>query len=346
MDTTGTQNHQTPVAEPLHRRWRTLVLILTILSTAWLLAAVGFFPPAGQKKGDMMRLLGRLHPLVVHLPVVLLPLALLFEAAGLTRRFDYLKRAAGLVIALGALSAVGAAVHGYLLAAADGFEVTSLLKWHMWTGTAVAILAMICWTIRVHAPGRWWAGAIYFLLLAGVVGTMSVAAHFGGSLTHGEDYLTEFLPPTVRARLGIQLHKKSGNPAAASSETRPSAPPTVYSTLIAPALEKHCVQCHGPAKVKGGLRLDSFEGIVKGGKVGHVVIPKDSARSDIYRRITLQSDDEDYMPPDGKAPLPADVVKVIGWWIQDGASADRTIVDLKSAPAEIQDAASRLISGK
>ncbi len=346
MDTDTTQTPPQPPASPRATRGRTLVLVLTLMSAAWLLTAAGFFPPAGQKKGDALRLLGRLHPLMVHLPVTLVPLAVLFEALGVFKRFEHLKRAAGLVLGMAALTAVGAAVHGYLLASADGYEVTSLLKWHMWTGISVAILTMGCWTVRCFTPSRWWLGSLYVLLLTGTVGTLFVAAHFGGSLSHGEDYLTEFLPPSIRGRLGIQLHKKAGSPTAQAGETRPSGPPTVYFTIIAPALERHCVQCHGAVKIKGGLRLDSLDSLLKGGKTGAVVTPKDSAKSDLYRRITLKSDDEDYMPPDGKPSLPADVVKIIGWWIQDGASGQRMLDDLKSAPQDIQQAAIRLTAGK
>jgi hypothetical protein len=249
------------------------------------------------------------------------------------------------VLGMGALTAVGAAVLGYLLASADDYKVTPLLRWHMWTGIAVAVSAMACWALRCYAPGRRLLGGMYALLLAGTVGGLLVASHFGGSLTHGEDYLTEFLPPSLRSRLGIQLHKKAENPATQAGTTRPSGPPTVFAAIIAPALESHCVQCHGPAKTKAGLRLDSVEGLLKGGKTGTVITPKDLAASDLYRRITLKSEDEDYMPPEGKPPLPPDVVKVIGWWIEDGASPPRTLDDLKSAPDEIRQAAARSTQG-
>ncbi|MFI5380538.1 MAG: c-type cytochrome domain-containing protein [Tepidisphaerales bacterium] len=345
MDTDTIQPPVDPPAPPRPTRGRRLLLALTIVAAAWLLVAAGFFPPAGRTKGDTLRLLGRFHVLIVHLPVTLLPLALLFEAMGLFKRFDHLKRAAGLVLGLGALSAVAAAVHGYLLASADGYEVTSLLKWHMWTGIAVAIAAMACWTLRCHASGRRWAGGVHGLLLTGTVGTLVVASHFGGSLSHGEDYLTEFLPPSIRARLGIQLHKKASSPTTQAGATRPSGPPTVYADIIAPALQQHCVLCHGAVKTKGGLRLDSLEGLLKGGKTGPVITPRNPAASDLYRRITLKSDDDDYMPADGKPALPADVVKIIGWWIQDGASPQRTLDDLKSAPEEIRQAAASSTQG-
>jgi hypothetical protein len=99
-------------------------------------------------------------------------------------------------------------------------------------------------------------------------------------------------------------------------------------------------------KVKAGLRLDSLDALLKGGKTGPVIRPGNLVASDLYRRIILTSDDEDHMPPEGKPALPADVVKIIGWWIQDGASPDRTLADLKSAPEDIQQAAAGLTHGK
>ncbi len=131
-----------------------------------------------------------------------------------------------------------------------------------------------------------------------------------------------------------------------ANTTRPATLPTVYGAIIFPALEKHCAQCHGPAKVKGGLRVDSLQAMLKGGTAGPAVIPGDPAGSELLRRITLPPDDEEYMPPDGKSPLPADVVKIIEWWIKDGASPQRGVADLHTAPAEVRQAAGRLSPGK
>src|SRR6516225_5899304 len=42
---------------------------------------------------------------------------------------------------------------------------------------------------------------------------------------------------------------------------------------IQPLFEASCVRCHGDNRPKGGLRLDSIEGVLHGGKDGKVLAP-------------------------------------------------------------------------
>lgn len=98
------------------------------------------------------------------------------------------------------------------------------------------------------------------------------------------------------------------------------AEPSLFSTRVAPVLERHCVVCHGAEKQKAGLRLDSFEQLMKGAESGEVIKPGDPKGSELFHRITLPADDEDVMPSDGKPHLSADEIKVIELWIAGGAS--------------------------
>ncbi len=52
-----------------------------------------------------------------------------------------------------------------------------------------------------------------------------------------------------------------------------------YATDIRPILEASCVRCHGQERPKARLRLDSLEGLLKGGEDGKVVLPGDSKQS-------------------------------------------------------------------
>ena len=49
-----------------------------------------------------------------------------------------------------------------------------------------------------------------------------------------------------------------------------------FEKKIRPVLVEHCYKCHSASseKVKGGLLLDTREGIRKGGESGHAVVPK------------------------------------------------------------------------
>lgn len=89
---------------------------------------------------------------------------------------------------------------------------------------------------------------------------------------------------------------------------------------IEPILREACVQCHGPEKQKGKLRLDTREALLKGGEDGLSVEPGNPDKSDLFRRITLPEDDDDVMPPKGKtAHLSAAQIDRVKRWIASGA---------------------------
>ena len=87
---------------------------------------------------------------------------------------------------------------------------------------------------------------------------------------------------------------------------------------IQPILQKSCIECHGPEKQKGKLRLDSKEASFKGGKDGVVIVPKEADKSELYRRITLPRDHDDIMPNKGE-PLTKAQTDLIRDWINQGA---------------------------
>ena len=73
-----------------------------------------------------------------------------------------------------------------------------------------------------------------------------------------------------------------------------------YATDIKPLLDSSsCFRCHGPERPKGGLRLDSLEGVLKGSKEGPVVLPGNGVKSQILISVS-QLDPESAMPPKPK----------------------------------------------
>ncbi len=118
-----------------------------------------------------------------------------------------------------------------------------------------------------------------------------------------------------------------------------AAEPSFFAARVEPLLERHCVGCHGPEKQKAELRLDSFERTLRGGDAGEVVKPGDLKGSELFRRITLPPDHEEFMPSDGKPPLSPDEVKILELWIAGGASATAPMSAFPQAPALRQPAA-------
>jgi ankyrin repeat protein len=104
---------------------------------------------------------------------------------------------------------------------------------------------------------------------------------------------------------------------------------------IQPLLREHCVECHGPSQQMRGLRLDRRRDALPNrvGANGARIVPGDSARSVLFRRLTgAQSGPR--MPPSG--PLPEQKLKLIQSWIDQGAEwPDELSGDRSSTPADI-----------
>ncbi|MCM8536851.1 MAG: DUF1553 domain-containing protein [Lentisphaeraceae bacterium] len=89
-----------------------------------------------------------------------------------------------------------------------------------------------------------------------------------------------------------------------------------FETKVRPIFAEHCYKCHGEKKHKGGLSLNSVEGILAGGETEKLFISGQPDNSFIIEAVKRL--DEDFeMPP--KNPLPKDKVKTLETWIRMGA---------------------------
>ena len=271
-------------------------------------------PPDGTERAELAQFIGRFHPLLVHGPIALILLVPILEIAGAFPRTRHLRAAAGFVLGLAAAVAIGAALDGWLLARSGGYG-GNLVVSHMWGGISLAAVSLAAAGVRRVSAGRPPRVAAYRLLLASAIPLLVWTSHGGGELSHGDTFLTQYMPDGLRSFLGVA--KPKPRPVLA---VQSPASATLYSTRIAPLLDQRCVSCHGPKKTKGGLRMDSYAGLMKGGEDGPVIAPWQPLKSEICRRITLEPDDDDFMPSGGKKPLSPDEVKLIQDWIAAGAS--------------------------
>src|SRR5256885_11639630 len=91
-----------------------------------------------------------------------------------------------------------------------------------------------------------------------------------------------------------------------------------FEQQIKPILELDCVRCHGAEKPKGGLRLDTRGGALKGGDNGPALVPGKPDQSPLYTSTILPADDDKHMPPKGD-PLKKDQTELLRVWIDQGA---------------------------
>ena len=296
-----------------------LLTLAPILAVALLLALL---PPDGNERAEWAQFIGRFHPLAVHFPIALILLVPILEFAGLNDRFSYLRLSAGFVLGLATLGATVAAILGWCLARSGGYS-GALLTQHMWGGISLAAVCWMCWILRSRSGERGW-GLIYGTALAAGIGLVSWTGYRGGQLSLGEDHLTEHMPSGLRRALGVP----NGATSAASAGAN-----TFYGARIEPIFEVRCVTCHGPSKHKANLRLDTYRGVMRGGKNGPVIRAGNVQGSDLFRRVTLPPGHDDFMPKEGKRPLSADQVKLIELWIGAGASDALPVDAIKGAPA-------------
>ena len=94
-----------------------------------------------------------------------------------------------------------------------------------------------------------------------------------------------------------------------------------FENKVRPLLVEHCYSCHSAeaeakGKLKAGLRMDSLEGLKKGGDSGPALTPGDPAKSLIVEAVNYRNEDM-AMPP--KAKLDEAQIQILTEWVQMGA---------------------------
>lgn len=117
-----------------------------------------------------------------------------------------------------------------------------------------------------------------------------------------------------------------------------------FEKEIWPFIETKCVECHKAPyeengrtkKPKAGLRLDGAWAWTVGSENGKVLEPGDAEGSEMFYRVTLPEDDDDFMPPTGKAdPLTPEEVTLFKKWIEDGADFGGWQGNLEGKPEDV-----------
>jgi len=274
---------------------------------------------------DLVMFLGRFHPLLVHLPIGFLLMAFLMECWEYLKGSDHTGQAVPFALFLGAISAIGAALTGYLLSV-DGGYGEHIVTTHMWLGIGVAVLSMFAFVLRSWFFSHQGVKRIYAGILSGMVICLMAAGHYGGSLTHGSDYLFEYMPNSLRSAIGMPPKSPKG---IQKIENLDSA--RVFEDIIHPILDTRCVSCHNPEKKKGELLLTSYETLMEGGESGPSLTAGSPDSSDLIRRLLLPEADDDHMPPEGKLQLSSDQIDLIHWWVGQGAPTGIMVSELETS---------------
>jgi uncharacterized membrane protein/mono/diheme cytochrome c family protein len=249
---------------------------------------------------NIPELIGRFHPVLVHLPIGILILAVAFYYMGFSGRFKYVQAAVGISLLLGALAAIAACITGWLLASGGDYNEATVSQ-HQWMGIAVAAIALL--TYYLHQKNT--TIVKWLMPLIGVL--ITVTGHWGGSLTHGDGYLTQ------------ALLSNDKNPVVNAQPIADVQQAIVYNQIVQPILQSKCYNCHGSAKQKGKLRLDDSTHITKGGENGKVIVAAQPGESELIKRILLPKENDQHMPPRQKPQLTRAEIELLHWWVATGA---------------------------
>lgn len=101
---------------------------------------------------------------------------------------------------------------------------------------------------------------------------------------------------------------------------------TFFETKIRPILVEHCYKCHSAdaEKVKGGLLLDSREGVLKGGDSGPAIVSGKPEESLLIKAVQQFDKDLQMPPPKSGRKLSEEQINDLVMWIKLGAPDPRT----------------------
>ena len=255
------------------------------------------------KSNDVLLWIGKLHPLVLHFPIVvgiaIVVYYLFLQQKTLEENIEKL------VLVANALMASIVALFGLLLSKQDAYD-TTILTLHKWGGVAIALLSwLLIYSQSSKANLKKLVAIVYLFVLL-------FFTHKGALLTHGENALS--MPSTNIAT--IEEIKTTDSSL------------SVYEKAIAPILAQKCVSCHGAEKIKGKLQLHTPDFILKGGKDGNILNSIQNKEALLLQRIHLPNADEKHMPPDGKLQLTLEELTLLNKWVKAGGNFTKKISEL------------------
>lgn len=251
--------------------------------------------------------LGRMHPMLLHFPIVLLLVSLIMEFLQFNIKEDsraFYQSITSKIMFSGILLAAITVIMGIFLSLEDSYEGGDVLNWHKWSGVSIVFLASLIFIFRAT---NWYKGAVSKAAAIILSFSIILAGHFGAVLTHGENFVLE---PVTKSQLV------------------PIEQALVYDHVIQPIFQEKCVSCHSDEKLKGKLKLTDSASIMKGGKTGKLFVPGDPKVSLLLERIHMPLSNKKHMPPSGKPQLSPEEVRILFNWIKDRPDFKKRVLDL------------------
>ncbi len=255
----------------------------------------------------MIQFFGKIHPLLVHLPIGIFLFGILLKGYEWYQKSKIDTGIFKLLLLANLFSSVLSVITGLILFSDGDYDMEAVL-FHR---NLAIVFSFISFILYFFSQKKW---SVYFWIL-GLI-SLIITGHLGGNLTHGEDYLSF----------------KTQKIAYQSIDNIQEA--VVYEDIIKPILNEKCVACHSAKKQKGKLRLDEKDFLLKGGKTGTCINFKKPTESLLLQRILLPEREEEHMPPKGKTQLTDNELKIIDWWVKSGGDFNKKVKELNPTDSD------------
>lgn len=255
-----------------------------------------------------LQVAGRMHPLVLHFPIVLLIVAIVWElfiASRSTNNAMMQQFGDGLLLAV-SLTAVFTSLMGLFLSKEDGYTADTVTI-HKWGGVTVSLLTLAWYHFRNNIRKSKISSAFVTALSALAI---IITGHEGANITHGENFL---LAPVFQPEAPKPVLLEDA---------------VVYTHMVKPILDAKCVSCHNQQKAKGELVMETPALLLKGGKSGLLWDTAVKNFGRMFDRIHLPMDQKKHMPPKGKPQLSDEEIDILYQWVKHGADFKVKVMDL------------------
>ncbi len=252
----------------------------------------------------LLQAAGRIHPLILHLPIgvlVFLVVLLFFRKEFRRKSFE---RIVFLCLILISITASLSALFGLFLSLQEGYGAESI--WQHKIGGI--ILSFLCYFLLIAYNSIKRIKAIFYSGVGITIAALLFTGHTGSMITHGENFVLEPLMNKQKEELSVETS-------------------SLYKFAVEPVLEKKCFSCHNEKKSKGGLVMTSVAKFKQGGEEGVEWEAGNPEASRLIQYIHLPMEDDLHMPPDGKTQLTPEEIFILEAWIQAGADFEKKLAE-------------------
>ena len=264
---------------------------------------------------DFLILIGRFHPLIVHLPIGFIVLGILIELN--KKKLGWSNDALKFIFFWASITGVFSTISGFFQYQNGGY-LWETVQNHFIAGVLTIILSFSFYlklienSIFKSIPRKLFTIANSVMLI--------LTGHLGGNITHGEKHLVE----PINNLIGINEEEPLTVKYYEDFKEKP-----LFSSVIQPIIDQKCVKCHNSKKSNGKLRMHNTKEFMKGGKNGSIINPDTPKISEMYIRIHLPKEEKKHMPPKSGKQLTRQEISLISKWIENGSSFEKSIKEFK-----------------